>query len=230
MDIYLSISGDAIPNELVPRFHSLEWMMGYVLFVAFITLALARFARTGIYQSLVLANGKFQGVVSHVKETMPLGKPSSLLLLLNYVLSAGAICYLYVQGNNSIQLPSNALVFILPVGLLIWNLSSFQLTRWLTGASGVFEEPMTLKIVGAQFLGLIYFFCAVLWLFNSGQGTIFAQLALVLFFAESVFRVVKSVNLVLKRGVSWYYIILYFCTLEILPLLMLYIALTRNFY
>jgi uncharacterized membrane protein (UPF0136 family) len=230
VEIYLSISGEMIPNELVPRFHSLEWVMGYVLFVAFITLALARFARTGIYQSLILANGKFQGVVSHVKETMPLGKPSSLLLIMNYVLSAGAICYLYVQENDSIQLPSNYLVFILPVGLLIWNLASFQLTRLLTGTSGVFEEPITLKIIGAQFLGLIYFFCALLWLFNSGQGTVFAQLALILFFAESSFRVIKSVNLVLKRGVSWYYIILYFCTLEILPLLMLYVALTRNFY
>jgi uncharacterized membrane protein (UPF0136 family) len=145
-------------------------------------------------------------------------------------LSAGAICYLYVQENDSIQLPSNYLVFILPLGLLVWNLASFQLTRLLTGTSGVFEEPITLKIVGAQFLGLIYFFCAVLWLFNSGQGTVFAQLALTLFFAESIFRVIKSVNLVLKRGVSWYYIILYFCTLEILPLLMLYMALTRNFY
>lgn len=230
MDIYLSISGEIIPNELIPRFRSLEWMMGYVLFLAFITLAIARFARAGIYQSLVVANGKFLGIISFVRETMPLGKPSSLLLLLNYALSAGAICYLYIQENEAIQLSNNVLVFILPAGLLLWNLACFQLTRWLTGTSGVFDEPITIKIIGAQFLGLIYFFCAVLWLFISGQGTTFAQLALILFIAESLFRIVKSVNLVLKRGVSWYYIILYFCTLEILPLLMVYLALTRNFY
>jgi len=229
VEIYITISDDVIPNELMLRFHSLEWMMGYVLFLAFITLAIARFARAGIYQSLVVANGKFQGVVSFVRETMPLGKPSSLLLLLNYALSAGAICYLYVQGNHKIQLSNNVLVFILPISLLIWNLACFQLTRWLTGTSGVFDEPITLKIIGSQFLGLIYFFCAVLWLFISGQETMFAQLVLILFFAESAFRVVKSINLVLKRGVSWYYIILYFCTLEILPLLMVYFALTRNF-
>ena len=160
---------------------------------------------------------------------MPLGKPSSLLLLLNYGLSAGAICYLYLQNTDSIQLSNNAFAFLIPIGILAWNLLSFQLTYWLTGSSGVFEAPMTLKIIGAQFLGLIYFFCAVFWLFVSGQGIMFAQLALILFFAESVFRIVKSVNLVLKRGVSWYYIILYFCTLEILPLLMIYIALTRGF-
>lgn len=230
MEIYLSISNEIIPNELVPRFQSVEWLVGYVLFVAFITLAIARFARAGIYQSLVLANGKFQGVVSFVRETMPLSKPSSLLLVLNYILSTGAVCYLYVQGNEQIQLSNNALVFLLPFALLAWNLSAFLLTQWLSGASSVFAGPITLKIIGAQFLGLIYFLCAVFWLFTSGQGSLFAQLALFLFFAESGFRVVKSVNLVLKQGVSWYYIILYFCTLEILPLLMIYFALTKNFY
>ena len=203
--------------------------MGYVLFVSFITLAIARFARAGIYQTLVLANGKLQGVVSFVRETMPLTKPSSFLLIMNYLLSTGAVCYLYVQSNEKIQLSNDILVFLLPFALLAWNLSAFLLTRWLSGASGVFAGPITLKIIGAQFLGLIYFLCAVLWLFISGQGNMFAQLALFLFFAESGFRVVKSINLVLKQGVSWYYIILYFCTLEILPLLMVYFTLTKNF-
>ncbi len=229
MEIYLSISNEIIPNELIPRFQSLEWLMGYVLFVAFITLAIARFARAGIYQSLFLATGKFQGVVSFVRETMPLSKPSSLLLILNYLLSTGAICYLYVQSNEKIQLSNDAIVFILPFSLLVWNLASFLLTRWLSGTSGVFAGPITLKLIGAQFLGLIYFFCAVVWLFNSGQEALFAQLALILFFIESGFRVIKSISLVLRQGVSWYYIILYFCTLEILPLLMIYFALTKNF-
>lgn len=230
MEIYLSISDEIIPNQLIPRFHSLEWMMGYVLFLAFITLAIARFARAGIYHTLVVANVKFQGVVSFVRETMPLTKPSSLLLLLNYILSAGAICYLYVQSNDEISLDSDALVFILPAALLVWNLACFLLTRWLSGASGVFSGPITFKIIGTQVLGLIYFLCAVFWLFIAGQEDLFAQLALFLFFTETGFRVVKSVNLVLRQGVSWYYIILYFCTLEILPMLMIYFVLTENFY
>lgn len=230
MEIYLSISNEIIPNELVPRFQSVEWLLGYVLFVAFITLAIARFARAGIYQTLVQANGKFQGVVSFVRETMPLSKPSSLFLILNYILSTGAVCYMYVQSNDKIQLSNDVLVFLLPFALLAWNLSAFLLTSWLSGVSGVFVGPATIKIIGAQLLGLIYFLCAVLWLFTSGQGNMFAQLALILFFAESGFRVVKSISLVFKQGVSWYYIILYLCTLEILPLLMIYFILTKNFY
>lgn len=230
MEIYLSISDGVIPNELIPRFQSMGWLTGYALFTAFIALAIARFARAGIYQALVLANGKFTGIVSFVRQAMPLSKPSSLLLLLNYALSAGAICYLYVESNDRIQLSNNSIVFILPLAILVWNLACFQLTKWLSGMSAVFVGPITLKVIGAQFLGLIYFLCAILWMFISGQEAVFAQLALILFLAESGFRVVKSINLVLKQGVSWYYIILYFCTLEILPLLMIYFALTKNFY
>jgi len=228
VETYLSISNRVIPNELIPRSFSVDWMISYVLFAAFITLSLARFARSGIYQSLIVANVKVQGVASFVRETMPLGKASSFLLLLNYVLSSGAVCYLYLNGNQSINLSHKIWIFAFPAALLFWSLLSFQLARWLTGASGVFDEPIVLKVVGAQILGLVYFFSAVLWLFIPGQEVLFAQLALILFFVESAFRVVKSTTLVLKRGVSWYYIILYFCTLEILPLLMTYLAFTGN--
>lgn len=230
MQIYLSISEGVIPNELIPRFQSMGWLAGYALFAAFISLAVARFIRVGIYQSLIVANGKLTGIVSHVREAMPLSKLSSFLLLLNYALSAGTICFLYLEGNEDIQLSNNALVFILPVAILVWNLACFQLTIWLSGSSNVFQGPIALKVIGAQLLGLIYFLCAVLWMFISGQEMLFAQLALILFLAESGFRIVKSVNVVLKQGTSWYYIILYLCTLEILPLLMAYYALTKNFY
>lgn len=206
------------------------WLTGYALFAAFIALAIARFARAGIYQALLIANGKFSGIVSFVRDAMPLSKPSSLLLILNYALSAGAICFLYIEGNDNIQLLNNEVVFLLPIALLVWNLACFQLTTWLSGEPSVFLGPITLKVIGAQFLGLIYFLCAILWMFISGQEAVFAQLVLILFLAESGFRIVKSVNLVLKQGVSWYYIILYFCTLEIMPLLMIYYALTKNFY
>ncbi len=230
MEIYLSISGGIIPNELTPRFQSWEWLVGYVLFVAFIALSITRFARAEIYKSLVLANGKIDGVVSFVRETMPVLKPSSLLLVLNYFLSAGAICYLYIQNNERIHLNNEALVFLLPIGLLAWNIFSLLLTSWLSGAPDVFAGPVVFKIIGAQFLGLFYFIGAVLWLFISEQGILFAQIALILFFVETGFRVVKSIFIVLKQGVSWYYIILYLCTLEILPLLMIYFTLGRNFY
>lgn len=229
MHIILGIADQFIPSELTPRFHSSEWLMGYVLFFAFITLAIARFARAGIYETLVLANGKMMGVVAFVRDSMPLSKPSSWMLLLNYILSGGAICYLYIQNSNTIYLPNKGLVFMAPILLLMWSLLCLVLTRWLSGGGDVFAAPIALKIIGAQLLGVIYFVCAILWLFISREGIVFVQLVIVLFLVESAFRIIKSANIVLRRGVSWYYIILYLCTLEILPILMVYYAFVEDF-
>ncbi|NVK64574.1 MAG: DUF4271 domain-containing protein [Flavobacteriales bacterium] len=227
MEFYLSISSDIIPNELIPRSHSTGWLMGYALFASFIALSVARFAREEVFQGLILANMKFKGVVSFVKETMPLGKPSSLMLMLNYVLASGVICYFfYIQHFDEGDLGTGVAVFLLPLALLFWNILCFVLTGWISGAAHILTGPIALKVIGAQFLGLFYFVLAIMWLFSAGEASLFGQLALLLFFVESFFRIVKSANLVLKQGVSWYYLILYFCTLEILPLLMIYIVLT----
>lgn len=229
MSTFLSISETLIPNELSPRFHSTEWLMGYVLFMAFVTLSIARFARAEVYQTLVLANGKFQGIVAYVRETMPLNKPSSLLLILNYFLSMGAISYMLAENSTHLQLPSKVVAFLVPIVVLLWSLICFVVTGWLTGETDKFNAPITLKIIGAQLLGLLYFVCAILWLFMSIESELFTNIVIVLFLAESFFRIVKSIRIVFKQGVSWYYIILYFCTLEILPLLMAYYALNSNF-
>jgi hypothetical protein len=225
---FLSISEAFIPNELTPRFHSTEWLMGYVLFFAFIILAFARFARAEVYQTLILANGKFQGIVPYVREVMPLNKPSSWLLIINYVLSMGAISYLLTENSSTIQLPVKEVVFLIPIFFLLWSLIGFVITGWLTGESDKFSAPITFKIIGAQLLGLLYFLCAILWLFMSFESQLFTQIVVILFLGESFFRIVKSVRAVFKQGVSWYYIILYLCTLEILPLLMAYYALNGN--
>lgn len=211
----------------MPRSHTAGWLMGYVLFVAFIALSVARLAREGIFQALVVANMKWKGVVSFVRDAMPLGKLSSLLLIVNYVLASGAVCYFFYlerfEGNQPI---TELAVFLFPLGLLLWNLVCLVVTSWVSGATNVFAGPIALKLIGAQSLGLLYFFLAVMWMFSTNQAQLFGLLALLLFFLESFFRIVKSANLVLAQGVSWYYLILYFCTLEILPLLMIYIVLT----
>ncbi len=202
--------------------------MGYVLFIAFVTLSIARFARAEVYQTLILANGKFQGVVAYVRETMPLNKPSSLLLILNYFLSMGAISYMLVENSTLFPLPSKAAVFLVPILFLLWSLTCFIVTGWLTGESDKFIAPITLKIIGAQLLGLLYFVFAIIWLFMSFESQLFINIVILMFLAESFFRIVKSVRIVFKQGVSWYYIILYLCTLEILPLLMAYYALNSD--
>jgi len=48
------------------------------------------------------------------------------------------------------------------------------------------------------------------------------MIVIVLFNLMNLVRVIKNSIVVIGAGVSWYYIILYFCTLEILPLFVAY--------
>jgi hypothetical protein len=79
-----------------------------------------------------------------------------------------------------------------------------------------------MKVVGAQALGVVYFVLTTLWILQPDYVEVIFQAAIWIFIGESIFRILKSVAVVLRQGVTWYYIILYFCTLEILPYLVTY--------
>jgi hypothetical protein len=220
---------DVIPEGLMPRFQSGNLIIGGILFAAFVTVTFVRVSSSNAYASLVVANSKLQGMQSFVKESMPLNKVSSILLILNYLLSGSAVLYLYALYNGTNASMTWWIVGLLPFTLLIWNLGSLVLSRWLTGEHDVFQEPIVLKVIGAQLLGLFYFCVAVVWVLNSGHHQMFPQIMLWAYLAESTFRIVKSIVLVSRRGVAWYYLILYFCTLEILPLFIAYYTIGEDF-
>jgi hypothetical protein len=79
-----------------------------------------------------------------------------------------------------------------------------------------------MKVLGAQTLGLFYFIYALVWVLNSSYHEALLSLIVWTFVLESVLRLIKSVKTVYGHGVSWYYIILYLCTLEILPFFVLF--------
>ena len=219
----------AVPDGLTPRFDSGNIMIGVILFAAFITIALVRVSQSGVYASLLLANGKIQGLNTFVKESMPLDKMGSILLIVNYLLSSSAMLYLFAIQKDYSGVSIWWMVGLLPLVLFGFTLLSLYLTRLLVGEESVFREPILFKIVGTQLIGLVYFCLAISWTFNTNYSTSFISLMFLTFVIESSIRIIKSVLVVYSKGVPMYYIILYFCTLEILPLLGAYYALSENF-
>ena len=160
---------------------------------------------------------------------MPLGKLSSLLLIINYLLSSSAMLYLFANQRDYSGSTVWWMVALLPLLLFGFTLLSLYLTRILVGEAAVFQESILIKIVGTQLIGLIYFCLAIAWMFNMNYSKTFINLMVITFIIEFSFRIIKSILLVSSKQVPMYYIILYFCTLEILPLLGVYYALSGNF-
>lgn len=217
-----------IPQELVPRRLTADIALGMMLFVSFVAVALANFSRPNVYGVVLHANIKLQGLGTFLRETLPIDKLSSFMLTINYFLTSSAIVYLLLRMFPTSTGFEWIVIVFLPVLLLIWTMGSLFITGWITGEGQVVREAILMKLVGAQMSGLIYFLCALIWTLNVQYSNIVLPVVIGFFVAETILRWGKSILSVLRRGVAWYYIILYFCTLEILPFYVVYQLLGKS--
>lgn len=195
------------------------------LFIGLILLSMARLVRPNIYSHLLISSMKVSGLRSYIKEALPLNKRGSLLLLANYVISSTVVMVLWHEVSPSEYNWMDVLLVTVPVLTFIFNFVSMEFTGWLTGEYDTFVEPKMIKLIGSEMKGVLFFLIGLIWLLNDSLATVLWQLAVWVFFIEMAFRIFKSVLIVFAKGVSWYYIILYLCTLEILPLFIAYYVL-----
>lgn len=182
-----------------------------------------------MFEALATSVIKVQGVQSYLRESFPLQRRASWLLIANYLISFGLVLFL-AKEFSPFKLNYEWWVnLLIPAALLAWAIISMLFVGILTGERQIFIEPLAMKIVGAQMLGIFYFVLALISTLYALDQTLFLQIVVGAFLIESLVRIFKSVVVVMAQGVSWYYIILYFCTLEILPLFVAYYVILKGF-
>jgi len=218
-----------IPSELTTREPLLTPMVGIALSASFLLISFAKLIKSDIFVSLAVSNVKIQSLQAYIRESYPLNKGGPLLLLLNYLLSFSLILYI-ISGFQQVELNNELyLIGLIPLALLAWSLGSMFVIGLISGERQVFAEPLAMKVVGTQLLGVVYFVLALILSLHSISEMLFISIVFWAFAVETIVRLYKSIIAVYSRGVSWYYIILYFCTLEILPLFVAYYLLLRDF-
>ena len=218
-----------VPSELTLRDSMFTPLVGISLFTAFLLISFSKLLDSNIFSSLLISNIKIQGLQNYIRESHPLNKGGSILLIANYFISFSIVLYM-ISGYGNIELNNELiLVGIIPIALMLWSLGSMNIIALVTGERSVFYEPIAFKMVGMQLLGIFYFITALVLSLHSFGESVFLSIVIWGFIVETIFRLLKSVIVVYLHGVSWYYIILYFCTLEILPLFVAYYVLLRDF-
>lgn len=224
----LFLIDDTIPQELILRDHPITLVVGLGMLLSFILIALAKLIQADIYLALTVSFFKNKGLSNFLRESFPIQKTGSILLLINYWVSF-SILLLIVFKSELLKIDSNIwLVVFLPLGIFLYNVISFYIVGLFSGESAIVQTPLLMKINGAQILGIG---CAILVFLVSLHfidESLFIKLSISLFVFEMVIRLFRSLVYVFSQGVSWYYIIMYFCTLEILPLLMTYYVLLAD--
>jgi len=218
-----------IPTELTQREYSVSVLIGIGLVVSFLLVSTARLMRFKVYSTLVISFTKISGLYSYAKETHRLNKREAVVLYANYLLTFGLAFFVFadlveVELENEIIIAS-----IIPAVLAVWPIACMLLVGLLTGERRVFAEPIMMKLIGVQLLGTIYSLCLFAWALGFINGIVLTKIVLGTFILESILRIIKSIWVVYFSGVSWYYIILYLCTLEILPLWLMSYSLLKEF-
>ena len=218
-----------IPSELTLRDQSITLTVGVGLFLSFLLIAFAKLIKSDVYSSMMVSLTKTTSLRAFTKESYPINKVDSILLLFNYLFSATTILLILFNSIEA-EVPNSLQKAIgIPFLLLFWTILSMVFVRIITGERQVFIEPFIMKVVGAQFLGLFYFLLSLIFTLNSFDQKVLISIIIWSFLIESIVRLFKSISVVYLRGVSWYYIILYFCTLEILPLVVAYYYVLGDF-
>jgi hypothetical protein len=218
-----------IPAELTAREYSVTVLIGVGLLVSFLLVSTARLMKSKVYSTLVISFTKIRGLYTYAMDTHKLNKRESVVLYSNYLVTFG-LALIVVTDIIEIELGNEIIIAaIIPVILLGWPIACMLIVGLLTGERRIFMEPIMMKLIGAQLLGAIYSLCLLTWALGFINGIVLTKIVLWAFIVESIFRIIKSIRIVYFAGVSWYYIILYLCTLEILPLWLMSYSLLKEF-
>lgn len=126
------------------------------------------------------------------------------------------VYWLFVKNNtNNI----NPLVVCIPVSYLIYQLFISFIAGNLTGQKKIAQEEIYFTLALYNVLGLVFLIEFFLFYFQFGAKETAVNSVIFTYGIFLAFRIIRSVFLGLSSKVSWYYIILYFWTLEILPIL-----------
>ncbi len=219
-----------VAKPLSEGFQPPSWIFG-VFLLQMIIISIVASAYRNIFQLQLSSTISRSGMEQLVKEGNPLTQVHSLLLLLVYALSAATFTFISLGRFSSLAVTENFRLFL---NLLILSLSFpvikiifFAFTGRISGERNTNRLYITNLVVYDILAGLFIFPLAFLFTYSAAIE-IFYTIILTIALLYMV-RGIRGIHLVFKQSTfTGLYIILYLCTLEILPVLLVIIWSLRS--
>jgi hypothetical protein len=204
--------------ELIER---ASQMNSYLLFISLLSLTFIAYARISTPEALSLSWKRFwklSRVESFGFDDDKIRPETQSLLLANFFISFSLSSFLYfLTYFDRIEAFILSLIFVL--GFLLFQVLNFRVALVLTDnwklASGISEINKQVW----SFSGLVYLVLSFLWLIYGQTNELLKYTFLILFITAYSWRLVKAWRACVQANLEWYYLILYLCALEILPIL-----------
>jgi len=202
------------------------WMI-FVFIVSLGFLAYIRKVYSKRFGLLLKTALRLQILRQVMREELLFSHRASLVLFTHFILMSAILLY---GANNYYGVISNSRqgfvgFLVIALALLVLYLLKFSLIgflKWLYQDEGLLREYRFEVFSVCKILGLVFLPLAVLSMtLNQWSLSWVFPLAGIIFVAAFVFRVIQGLALSFSYSVSPIYIILYLCTLEILPFILL---------
>ena len=213
-----------------------EPWMTWVFLLVFALLAWVRVVYARRYRLLWRTILRLQILRQVMREELLFSHRASLVLFTNFILSAGLLIYAAVRHYDLLEGGMNGFIFFLVLSLVLLGayllkFLSMSILGWLYRDEGLLREYRFEVFSVNKALGLILLPLAlVVVTSNVGKLQILFTIALIIWVLFFLFRLVQGLVMSFAYRVSRVYIILYLCTLEILPLLLLLSFFDKEFF
>ena len=215
-------TSNSIPSALNLRAENYTLYVLLFIIVSILLIALAKLSNSKTFKILLEVNTKGATIEQYLRENMRTGSWASIALLINYYAVIFVLFFLTLKNGYHLNLSISLTISVIaPISLLIYDMIGIVFIGLITGEFKRLKSILLVTITTNQITGIVLFLLALFWTLNPQFGALFFKLSVSIFLIKVLFRIIKGIYIILNNGVSLYYIILYFCTLEILPLMVL---------
>lgn len=204
--------------ELVER---ASQMNSYLLFISLLSLTFVAYARIGTPDAIALSWKRFW----KMSRTESFGfdddkiKPETqTLLLTNFFIAFSLSVYLFLLSfyprEQAAIIALTCVVIYIAFQMLNFRIALLITDQWKLAAQIADINKQIWSFTGLVYLGLTF-----LWLINGKAHLALRSTFLVVLFVAYVWRQVKAWRASRQANLEWYYLILYLCALEIIPVL-----------
>ena len=206
------------------------WLVGIFLFLSFLLIAFAKRTNGSVLLTITRLFVSFSTTESLQKYDHKLDSFDAFGLLINFIISFFICILLFINTlTGSIEMEYMGVSALITIAFIVYQYAGLLATMWLTGEYKLVRNPLVQTTTGLEFFGLLLFSLALIWFLNPQYNNELFYVFLGLFAFVIVHRIVRGIIICLSAGARWYYIILYFCALEILPLFVAYYYFDKNF-
>lgn len=160
-----------------------------------------------------------------MRDGLKLGDWFSVVLIINSIFSTAYIAFLFLEVNNWLSFAAInviTLLFLSFLLLFIYQTFAIWLVFLLTGEKKVCVDHFTNSVLTYPLRGLLLMPFVLVLTLNPEWKELGIWVAIGALFVFQLVRIIRCSAAAFSNNVPWYYIILYFCTLEILPLVVIY--------